>query len=126
MSQQLACPQDTKATGMYKLEISGATINCLFTESPQRGAALGLLALMRGISEQCYYAGWMSDLEYDLWQIAREAPYGHGTITARQAQLLRLLTEEADGWCTYSDGDDPVFLDLASWREKAASRPTRT
>ena len=110
----------------YKLEIPRATIDCLFTESPQNGAALGLLALMTGISEQCYYAAWMSDLEYALWQIAPETSYGHGTITARQAQLLRLLAEEADSWWTYSeDEDDPVFLDLASWREKAASRPAQ-
>lgn len=109
------------------MEIPGTTINCLFTQSPKSGAALGLLALMTGISEQCFYAGWMSDLEYDLWQIAPETSYGHGTITARQAQLLRLLAEEADGWWTYSDDHgDPVFLDLASWRKKAASRPTRT
>ncbi|MBP0578636.1 hypothetical protein J8I29_04900 [Labrys sp. LIt4] len=107
------------------MEIPQATINCLFTESPRNGAALGLLALMTGISEQCYYAGWMSDLEYDLWQVAPDTSYGHGTITERQAQLLRLLAEEADGWWTYSDGDDPAFLDLASWREKAASRPAR-
>ena len=33
----------------------------LLCDCPEDGAKLGLLALMAGISEECWCAGWMAD-----------------------------------------------------------------
>jgi hypothetical protein len=95
----------------------------LFTEDPEEGARFGLLALMTGISEGAWCAGWLSDLEYICWK-AREAeptPTGMGVITARQSELLRLLSEEASGWWIW-DQKGPRFLDFEEWRAVLAAR----
>lgn len=36
------------------------------------GAAYGLLAVMKGISEECWATGWMADLELVCWQAATQ------------------------------------------------------
>lgn len=84
----------------------------------EEGAALGLLGLMKGISEEFWCAGWMSGLEYDLWAAEAGKHYGQGVITERQATLLRLLSEEADGWWYWRGNDGPKFVRLDKWREK--------
>lgn len=87
-----------------------------FTDTPDEAAAMGLLALMTGLSEELWCAGWISGLEHSLWH-ARErgsAPFGMGEITQRQCDLLRLLSDEADGWWVWDDGAHFVFLD--DWR----------
>jgi hypothetical protein len=86
------------------------------------GAELGLLALMTGISEEHYFAGWMTGLEFDLWRARETGPleYGRGAITRRQCDLLRLLSEEAGGWWVFDMDRGPIFLHMAEWLERAA------
>lgn len=84
---------------------------------PEEGAALGLLGLIKGISEDCWCAGWMSGIEYDLWGAAAGKPYGQGIITERQATLLRLLSEECDGWWCWQD-DGPKFIRRDEWKKQ--------
>lgn len=77
--------------------------DALFVDTAEEGAQAGLLALMAGISEELYCAGWMNCLEFDLWAImqgTRSPDYGMGVVTERQRALLRLLSEEAGGWWT--------------------------
>jgi hypothetical protein len=87
-------------------------------ESPAEGAALGLLGLVSGISEECWCASWLDGLEFDLWKAATNVNYGQGRITERQAKLLRLLSEECDGWWCWKgdETDNPQFVSLAEWR----------
>ncbi len=85
------------------------------------GAEVGLLGLMTGISEEFWCAGWMSGLEYDLWEAAAGKSYGQGTISERQAMLLRLLSEECDGWWYWYQNDGPKFVRLDKWRAKVAA-----
>jgi len=83
-------------------------------------ARMGLLALMRGISEEAWCAGWMMGLEFDLWAVreGRQDAYGQiGAITERQARLLRDLSDEADGWWRWGDTDGPTFVRLEEWRK---------
>lgn len=91
-----------------------------WSRSPQEGAAAGLFALMSGISEGCWSAGWLRGLDRACWEAVEQgglAAYGQGAITPRQASLLRLLSEEADGWWRWDEADaDPVFVSLAEWR----------
>jgi hypothetical protein len=57
------------------------------------GAALGLLALMRGLSEEHWAAGWITGLEYSCWRAVQKGgiPFGMGAISERQAKLRRLV-----------------------------------
>jgi hypothetical protein len=84
-------------------------------ESAAEGAALGLLGLMSGISEDYWCAGWVHGLEFDLWDAAMNAADHRFKVTARQANLLRLLSEECDGcWYWKEDRDDnPQFVSLS-------------
>jgi hypothetical protein len=95
--------------------------NNVFCDDAEEGAALGLLGLMTGISEEYWCAGWMSGLEYSLWEVAAGTGYGMGQITERQAALLRLLSEECDGWWYFHDSAGPTFIRRDNWREKMSS-----
>lgn len=81
---------------------------------PQDAAAAGLLAMMFGLSEECWCAGWMHDLEYRLWD-ARPPVVGMGTITERQVALLHMLADEANGWWSWQGEPDPVFVLMPEW-----------
>lgn len=87
----------------------------------RRAAADALFALMTGFSEEVYSAGWLVGLEYLLWKYREHGPGSEGTITKRQCQLLRSLSEECDGWWVYpEDPNKPIiFVRLADWKEHA-------
>jgi hypothetical protein len=101
--------------------LSASPNNC-FCDSTGEGAALGLLGLMTGLSEEHYCAAWVEDLEYLLWKVQPGQPFGLGEITERQAQLLRLLSAECDGWWVWGN-DRPKFVALDCWRAQASARP---
>lgn len=83
--------------------------------SPDEGAQIGLAGLMSGISEDLWCAGWLMGNEYALWQAKPGQRYGMGEITERQATLLRLLSEEADGWFRWDDERGLVFVRMKAW-----------
>jgi hypothetical protein len=91
------------------LDPDAILINC---DTAKEGAALGLLALMAGISEEYWCAAWISGLEYELWQADAGQKCGQGVITERQAALLRLLSEECGGWWA---GAGRVFVPMETW-----------
>lgn len=86
------------------------------------GAALGLLGLMTGISEEYWCAGLMSGMQYDLWHVEAGWRYGRGVISERQASLLRLLHEECDGWWVWSGSYGPKFLRTTAWLDHLRAR----
>jgi hypothetical protein len=93
------------------------------SDTAAEGAALGLLGLMTGISEEYWCAGWLKGLEFDLWDAQPNSTHGHGVITERQAVLLRLLSEECEGWWHLEDGaDNPQFISIAEWLKILAKR----
>jgi hypothetical protein len=91
-----------------------------FCSTAQEGAALGLLGLMTGISEQNWCAGWLLDLEFRLWDASAGMKFGQRLITEREATLLRLLSEESDGWWVWRD--KPTFIRRAEWLQILARR----
>ena len=90
---------------------------------PEEGAQIGLYALMAGISEFCWCAGWMSGLEFDLWDAVEKGgkPYGQECVTERQARLLRDLADECDGWWVRTVDHEPAFIHLDEWRQRLAT-----
>lgn len=103
------------------MEDDPGSVRC---DCPEEGSALGLIALMTGISEECWCASWMSGLEFDCWAaIEAGTPYryGQGEISERQVSLLRLLSEESGGWWRYHGFDKPRFVSLDDWRAHLAT-----
>jgi hypothetical protein len=98
----------------------------LFCEDAEEGARLGLLGPMTGISEERWCAGWLSNLEFILWRARNGEPSGFevGSATPRQAELLRLLSEEAGGWWVYEEAG-PVFLPMDEWLRRLQLTPQR-
>lgn len=95
------------------IAIDPDSINCGLAEE---GAALGLLGMMLGLSEEFWCAGWETGTEHALWRVEAGTHWGQGEITERQATLLRLLSEECDGWWEWSDG--PKFIRREAWTQK--------
>ena len=92
-------------------------------ESVEEAAALGLLALMKGISQDYRCANWLVDLEYDLWRTIEE-PSAQLEISDRERILLRLLSEECNGWWVWdNERGEPKLLPLEEWRERVRNRP---
>ena len=92
----------------------------LDADDTQEAARLGLLLMMRGVSEEYWCAGWLIDLEYVLWEVVIGKPSSIA-LTERQTQLLRLLSEEAGGWWRYAD-EGEQFLLMEDWLEHLRAR----
>lgn len=88
----------------------------LYGGDPGEAASYGLFALMSAISEEHWCATWLTGLEHSLWAARQNGPmkFGMGTITQRQCDLLRLLSEEAGGWWIYGH-DKPCFIGMDEW-----------
>lgn len=80
--------------------------------------ARALADYMSELSEQAYYAGWMLELEYELWQALTNGPrkYGRLQVTGSHiAQLLR-LSNAAGGWISFDSVHGESFVKLDEWR----------
>jgi hypothetical protein len=64
-----------------------------------------LADFMSDISERCYYAGWMRNLEYVLWDalLHGQRKYGHGTISQEEIEALKDLSKAANAWIIFDD-----------------------
>lgn len=80
--------------------------------SLDRDAALALEQEMRDISENCYCAGWLNTLEFDLWSFCLNGPgeYGMGTVDGADIGKLKGLSEKAGGWWRHE-----AFVPIAEW-----------
>lgn len=96
--------------------------NYIMCDAPEEGAAMGLLGLMTGLSEELFCASWLVGLEHSMWEIRQggDRHFGMGQVSDRQAQLLLLLSEECDGWWIWNDKSGPVFVRLDVWKAKLA------
>jgi hypothetical protein len=78
---------------------------------------------MEEISEECYCAGWMTGLEFALWEATTLSygmcySYGMSVITSEKIQKLKELSEKANGWWAWDDYFNCcVFIQLEDWKE---------
>ena len=75
---------------------------------------------MRDLSEQYYCAGWLSDLEHDLWEIA-VAPnirkeFRFGQIEPKWRLALHQLADFCQGWWIHTDTGGNQFVALPEWK----------
>ncbi len=82
-------------------------------------AALALCDAMSEISERCWCAGWMLNVEFFLWAMLEGAPRDYGLVVVPEEALenLRRLSERAGGWCRWNDEHrDESFVAIDAWR----------
>ncbi len=96
--------------------------DCCFCDLAEEGAQIGLLAMMAGISEELWCAGWMGGLEHSLWRMVEGGPrdYGMGEVSALDVGLLKALSDRCGGWWVYDDG--PRFLRMERWLERLSAQ----
>ena len=85
-----------------------------------------LITVMSDISERGYYAGWMSGLEYALWDIAQSGggKFGWTTVDEEEANLLLDLSNELGGWMAWNDDDGATFVPWGEWIQMVAKEAT--
>ncbi len=86
--------------------------------------ARALLQRMERISEDYWAAGWLTDLEYRLWQLAQgdtEAVAPGCTSSAEDGITLHRLADACQGWWAWDDAIHCVrFIPLDQWRKRVA------
>lgn len=75
---------------------------------------------MSDISERCYYAGWMQNLEYVLWDalVHGQRQYGHDTISRQDIETLSDLFKTANAWIVFDDATEETAMELEKWKQK--------
>jgi len=85
------------------------------TLTPEPRICAGLLAkVMSQLSEDHWCAGWLHDLEFDLW----DALEGSGSLRIAQADLdqLRYLADKCGGWIKWDDQrHGPRYVHADDW-----------
>jgi hypothetical protein len=89
-------------------------------ESDLTEKELRLAAFMSEISENCYSARWMQNLEYALWNavINGERKYGQSYITEADISTLIKLSTDANAWIIFDNEKEETALSLKEWTEK--------
>lgn len=89
-------------------------------------AGRALRIYMAYLSEEGWCAGWVSHLEFTLWEQVLKWRAGielssdeesDGSHWAKDAQALSWLAEQAGGWWQWPrDGSEPEFVALKDWQ----------
>jgi hypothetical protein len=75
---------------------------------------------MRELSGDMAFAGWLTDIEYELWHIlttgapAGDNPY-HLINQSEALADLRFLSAQCQGWVRYSE-HGPAYVSLNEWQ----------
>jgi hypothetical protein len=98
-------------------------------------AARDLCELVCDISEDCYAAGWMRGIEYELWATCLNGKphrYGQSAISDEQITKLRDLHARCDGWWYWHDDTTgggsnteewgPRFVTTTEWTARLAAK----
>ena len=80
---------------------------------------LKLADLMSNISEDGYSAGWMEDLEFNLWDALNggEKKYGRHIITSSQLEELKFLSQMCGCWIIFNGEQEETAIDIEEWRK---------
>jgi len=87
--------------------------------------AAALRDYMSELSEEAWYAGWQTDLEYALCDAVEHGPrcYGRLDVTDRHIAKLRELSLACGGWIRFADdAPEEEFVPLDAWKHLTAAR----
>ena len=70
------------------------------------------------ISEKCYCAGWLKNLEYVLWDALKngERNYVQDRITKPEIKNLKQLSRVANSWIYFNNDEDELAILLDQWK----------
>jgi hypothetical protein len=85
-------------------------------------AAAVLCWFMAELSEEHWFAGWLIDLEFYLWELLQKGPPDPallGCVTEPDIAELKNLHERAGGWWQWSPGNEcAMFVPTEIWIER--------
>jgi hypothetical protein len=87
---------------------------------------------MSDISEKCYTAGWIHNLEYVLWYAMHNGPFkfAQDWITQEEIDELKRLSQECNCWIYMDDDTEETAIEFSLWQQKydefAAKYPDAT
>jgi hypothetical protein len=94
-------------------------------ESSMSLEATELRDYMSGLSQKAWNAGWMSDLEYALWDAVEHGPrsYGRLNITEQHIAKLHELSLACGGWIQFGENSQAEeFVPLGKWHRFVGAR----
>jgi hypothetical protein len=79
-----------------------------------------LAEFMGQLSERLYYASWMKNLEYVLWDALNTGTrtYGHGEISAEDLSQLERLAKHCGCWIVFDEQKEETAISLTSWKRR--------
>ena len=89
-------------------------------------ARCALKTFMSAISERNWCAGWLSGLEWELWDALVGSPRTTGVAPVNPDDIatLRRLADEAAGWWEWPDGaHEERFVPLEAWERRWREHP---
>jgi hypothetical protein len=80
--------------------------------------ARALADYMSELSEEAYCAGWMHDLEYELWEATLSGPKEYGRLMISWAHIarLKLLSAAAGGWIIFDEVEAESLMAIDEWQ----------
>ena len=86
-----------------------------------------LFSAMSDLSEAGYHAGWLANLEYDLWRLllAGGTSYGRHDVSEDELKRLRSLSEKCGGWIVFDDDAHETFVSHAEWQKMYAAHAAK-
>ncbi|SDF65142.1 hypothetical protein SAMN05421827_10196 [Pedobacter terrae] len=81
---------------------------------------LQLAIFIGDLSERCYNAGWMLNLEYVLWNCILSGPqkYGHDIINESDITQLNKLSILANAWIVFDNETGETAIELEQWKKQ--------
>jgi len=82
---------------------------------------LKLATFMSDLSERCYSAAWMLNLEYVLWDSVLNGPrkYGQDNIDENDIRQLSRLSTLANTWIIFDDETEETAVTLEQWKKQS-------
>ena len=74
-----------------------------------------LYDLMSDISEDCFFAVWITGNEYGVWDAINGNARGYEQASAEQLQKCRELSNLINGWVIWRDDQDDPDMPLEEW-----------
>ena len=73
-----------------------------------------LVKVMSGISEECWCAGWLRNLEYMLWDAVTGKR--EGICSPEEIEHLKYLSEKCGGWIIWDEqAKGERFMPMQDW-----------
>lgn len=81
-----------------------------------------LLERLSTISEEAFAAGWMTDVEFEVWSMLQggKTEYGHTVVRPDVLAQLSILTDALNGWAAFGE-DGEEFVPRAEWERRYAT-----